>query len=50
MTNKAAIAGGDSIEEREMSMPKGLGGLESIVKWNHGMRRPFKQGRGITVS
>jgi hypothetical protein len=39
MTNKAAMAGGDSIEERETSMPKGLGDSDTIVKENHGVQR-----------
>lgn len=39
MTNKAAMAGGDSIVERETSMPKGLGDSDTIIKENHGVRR-----------
>lgn len=39
MTNKAAMAGGDSILECETSMPKGLGDADTIFKENHGVQR-----------
>ena len=39
MTNKAAMAGGDSIVECETSMPRGLGDSDTIMKGNHGVRR-----------
>lgn len=38
MTNKAAMAGGDSIVECETSMSKGLGDSDTIFKQNHGVR------------
>ena len=39
MTNKAAMAGGDSMVECETSMPRGLGDSDTIMKENHRVLR-----------